>query len=141
MPWLKLLHICAVIVWCGALLYLPALVATSASSRGPGTSRAIGGTWSLRAIYTIVATPAALVAITSGTWLFATRGPLAPWLMTKLALVCLLVLGHGACGMLVLRSERGEYDGLGIAGRVVTATTLLWLAGITGLVLGKPGWP
>jgi hypothetical protein len=51
------------------------------------------------------------------------------------------VLGHGACGMLVLRSERGETAWLGVAGRVVTATTLLWLAGIAALVLGKPGWP
>jgi putative membrane protein len=141
MPWLKLLHIGAVIVWCGALLYLPALVATAARSRSTGTARASGGTWPLRAFYTGVATPAALIAITSGTWIFATQGPLAPWLMAKLALVSLLVLGHGACGLLVLRSERGEYDGLCIAGRVVTATTLLWLVGIAGLVLGKPGWP
>lgn len=140
MPWLKLLHIGAVIVWCGALLYLPALVAAAAGSLSAGTATAIGGT-RLRGFYTLVATPAALVAITSGTWLFATRGPIAPWLMTKLVLVGLLVLGHGACGMLVLRSERGETAWLGIAGRVVTATTLLWLAGIAGLVLGKPGWP
>lgn len=140
MPWLKLLHISAVIVWCGALLYLPALVAAAAGSRSTGTATAIGGT-RLRAFYTLVATPAALVAITSGTWLFATRGPLAPWLMAKLALVGLLVLGHGVCGMLVLRSERGETAWLSLAGWVVTATTLLWLAGIAALVLGKPGWP
>jgi uncharacterized membrane protein len=141
MPWLKLLHIAAVIVWCGALLYLPALVAAAVGSRSTGTAPAGGGTRLLRAFYTGVATPAALVAITTGTWLFATRGPLAPWLMTKLALVCLLVLGHGVGGLLVLRTERGEYAGLVVAGRVVSATTLLWLVGIAGLVLRKPGWP
>jgi len=141
MPWLKLLHISAVIVWCGALLYLSALVAAAANPRSTGTPRASGGAWTLRAFYTSVVTPAALVAIISGTWIFATRGPFAPWLMTKLALVCLLVLGHGACGLLVLRSERGEYGGLAVASRVVMATTLLWLAGIAGLVLGKPEWP
>lgn len=141
MPWLKLLHISAVIVWCGALLYLPALVVAAAGSRSTGKAPASGRPSLLRALYTSVATPAALVAITTGTWLFATRGPLAPWLMAKLALVGLLVLGHGVCGLLVLRSERGEVAGLGIASQVVTATTLLWLAGIAGLVLGKPGWP
>ena len=26
MPWLKLLHIAALVIWCGALLYLPALL-------------------------------------------------------------------------------------------------------------------
>jgi protoporphyrinogen IX oxidase len=141
MPWLKLLHIGAVIVWCGALLYLPALVAAAAGARGAGAAPAGRGMPPLRAFYTGVATPAALVAIASGTWIFATRGPLVPWLMAKLTLVGLLVLGHGVCGLLVLRSERGEHRGLGVAGRVVTATTLLWLAGIAGLVLGKPGWP
>lgn len=141
MPWLKLLHISAVIVWCGALLYLTALVAAAARSHCSGTAPASAGTQLLRAFFTSVATPAALIAITTGTWLFATRGPLAPWLMAKLVLVGLLVLGHGVCGMLVLRSERGEYAGLGVAGLVVTATTMLWLVGIAGLVLGKPGWP
>jgi len=141
MPWLKLLHISAVIVWCGALLYLPTLIAAAAGSRSTSTAPASSGTRLLRSFYTGVATPAALVAIITGTWIFATHGLLAPWLMAKLALVCLLVLGHGVLGMLVLRSERGEYAGLGVAGRVVTATTLLWLLGIAGLVLLKPEWP
>ena len=26
MPWLKLLHIAALVIWCGSLLYLPALL-------------------------------------------------------------------------------------------------------------------
>lgn len=141
MPWLKLLHIGAVIVWCGALLYLPALVAAAARPERTVANGASGRVPLLRAIYTSVATPAALVAIISGTWIFAMRGPLAPWLMAKLALVGLLVLGHGVCGVLVLRSERGEHVGLGVAGRVVTVTTLLCLAGIAALVLRKPEWP
>lgn len=141
MLWLKLLHISAVIVWCGALLYLSAHITADARSRSNGTAPASAGTQLLRAFFTGVATPAALIAITTGTWLFATGGPLAPWLMAKLVLVGLLALGHGVCGMLVLRSERGEYAGLGVAGRVVMATSMLWLLGIAGLVLGKPGWP
>ena len=35
-------------------------------------------------------------------------GPLAPWLIVKLGVVGLLVLGHASCGMLVLRIERQE---------------------------------
>jgi uncharacterized membrane protein len=146
MPWLKLLHIVAVIVWCGALLYLPALVAASGASRGAGVLRTgavrMGdGLQLLRTFYTVVATPAALVAIASGTWIFATRGPLVPWLMAKLALVGLLVLAHGACGVMVLRAERGEHTGLAVAGHAITVLALLCLAGIAALVLSKPGWP
>ncbi len=146
MPWLKLLHIVAVIVWCGALLYVPALVAASAAPRGAGLLRAdlpgaSAGAALLRGVYTGVATPAALVAIASGTWIFATRGPLVPWLMAKLALVGLLVLAHGACGVMVLRAERGEHTGLAVASDMITVLALLCLAGIAALVLSKPGWP
>lgn len=133
MPWLKLLHIAAVTLWCGALLYLPALV--SAAAAGPGVAQP------LRAVYIAVATPAALVAIASGTWIFAAHGPLEPWLVFKLALVSLLVLGHGVCGVLVLRSGRGEHTGLPTAAALVMATTLLSLVGIAALVLRKPEWP
>ena len=38
MPWLKLLHISAVIVWCGTLLYLPTLIASAT-----GASLLVGG--------------------------------------------------------------------------------------------------
>ena len=135
MPWLKLLHISAVIVWCGALLYLPAaVVAAGAPTDGPApAARAL-----LRRIFTGIATPAALVAIASGSAIFLLQGPLVPWLIAKLALVALLVLGHGACGMLILRVERDELWGLDGLGMTVGVTTLLWLAGIAWLVLAKP---
>lgn len=130
MPWLKLLHLVAVIVWCGALLYLPAAMAGAASQAVPRRLP--------RGIFIGVATPAALVAIGSGTLIFVVNGLLAPWLMFKLALVGLLVLGHGACGVLVLRTERGQQAGLRWACRAITMTTLLWLLGVAWLVLGKP---
>jgi hypothetical protein len=53
--------------------------------------------------------------------------------MAKLALVGLLVLGHGACGLLMLRIERGEPAGVR-AGRGGDAhLMLLWLP-------ASPGW-
>jgi protoporphyrinogen IX oxidase len=136
-PWLKLLHITAVILWCGSLLYLPAALAASASA---GTGEVPPDTRHrlLRQIYTLVTTPAALVAIASGTAIFVFQDVMAVWLMAKLGVVGLLVLGHGACGLLVLRVERGEYRWTRGGAWVIGAMTVLWIAAIAWLVLEKP---
>lgn len=136
MPWLKLLHVSAVIVWCGALLYLPLLLATAAApSRAPAA--ALSRYWP-RQVFIGMATPAALLAIGSGTLIFALHGPLAPWLMFKLAGVGWLVLLHGACGLLVLRTERGELGRVRGISRFVTVLIVVCLLGIAWLVLRKP---
>jgi len=137
MPWLKLLHICAVIVWSGALLYLPSMIA--AASRGASPSPA----WPRR-VFIGLATPAALVAIGSGTLVFLLHGPVTVWLMAKLGTVGLLVLGHGACGLLLLRLERRQRDGTVTSMRVSSALVTAWvsacLLAVAWLVLGKPAW-
>lgn len=137
MPWLKLLHITAVILWCGALLYLPGALAATAAAV-PGAVPADTRHRLLRPFYTLVATPAALLAIASGTAIFVFQDVMAVWLMAKLGVVGLLVLGHGVCGLLVLRVERGEYRWTQGLAWFIVATTLLWLAAIAWLVLEKP---
>jgi uncharacterized membrane protein len=136
-PWLKLLHITAVILWCGALLYLPGAVAASASAAA-GSVPTDTRHRLLRPLYTLVATPAALLAIASGTAILVLDDVRAVWLMAKLGVVGLLVLGHGACGLLVLRVERGEHRWTqGLAG-LIAISTLLCLLAIAWLVLEKP---
>jgi uncharacterized membrane protein len=141
MPWLKLLHISAVIVWCGSLLYLPAAIAAAA---GPQPSAAFDPARRglLRSVFTLVATPAALLAIASGTAIFVLEGPVVLWLMAKLGVVGLLVLGHAACGMLILRAERqvagGPRDWTHAWCVVIGSASLLWLGAIAWLVLAKP---
>lgn len=137
MPWLKLLHISAVILWCGALLYLPAALLAAARQPAPAALDARGGR-ALRDLFTLVATPAALVAIASGTAIFVLQGPLAPWLVAKLVAVGLLVLGHGACGLLILRVERRTPGGVRAWSVVIGTASLLWLGTIAWLVLQKP---
>jgi protoporphyrinogen IX oxidase len=137
LPWLKLLHITAVIVWCGALLYMPSAIA-AAASRVPAAAVAPGERRLLRKLFTLVATPAALLAIASGTLIFLLMGPSAPWLIVKLSFVGLLVLGHAACGMLILRAERGHGRWIPVWATVVTAASALWLLAIAWLVLQKP---
>jgi protoporphyrinogen IX oxidase len=135
MPWLKLLHIAAVIVWCGSLLYLPAAIAAAGRGTRAGHRHAL-----VRGLFTTVVTPAALVAVVSGTAVFVLQGPLAPWLIAKLALVGLLVLSHAACGLLILRIQHGK-AALGGERRKCIALGLLMLSGLLGiawLVLRKP---
>ncbi len=64
-------------------------------------------------------------------------GPLAPWLIAKLGVVGLLVLGHASCGLLVLRVERQDSPWTKAA-YAVCALSLLWFATIAWLALRKP---
>lgn len=137
MPWLKLLHITAVIVWCGALLYLPAAIA-AAGARVPAAAVDPTQRRLIRQLFTRVATPAALLAIGSGSLVFLLMGPTAAWLAAKLTLVAMLVLGHAACGMLILQVERGTNRRLPLWTALVTGASVLWLLGIAWLVLHKP---
>jgi uncharacterized membrane protein len=131
-PWLKLLHLAAVTVWCAALLYLPLALTVARDDERFAQHRV------QRLLFTSVATPAALIAIASGTLIFLWQGPLAPWLIAKLAVVGLLVLMHASLGLLVLRSERGETPSLCLGCGAVLAGSLLALAATAWLVLAKP---
>jgi protoporphyrinogen IX oxidase len=131
-PWLKLLHLSAVTVWCGALLYLPLALAAAGEDDRMTQQRV------LRLLFSSIATPAALVAIASGTLIFLWQGPLAPWLVAKLAVVALLVLMHASLGLLVLRSERGDAPVRCLACLAVFSASVLALGATAWLVLAKP---
>ena len=137
MPWLKLLHISAVILWCGSLLYLAAAIGAAARPAAPPLLQA-GGPRVLRILFTLVAGPAALVAIASGTAIFVLYGPQALWLLAKLTAVALLVLGHAACGLLILRVERGLPRRVPAFSAAIAVSSVTWLAAIAWLVLRKP---
>ena len=135
MPWLKMLHMSAVIVWCGTLLYLPLLVRFTADST-PASRYSLQGQWP-RKVFIGVSTPAALLAIGSGTLLFVFNGLIAPWLMFKLLGVSLLVLGHGTCAVLLLRVEADHLGECGICRWLAYSMPIVLLA-IAWLVLRKP---
>lgn len=137
MPWLKVFHIAAIIVWCGTLLYLCAALAVTARPGETGSPAQLRHRL-LRVLFTSVVTPSALLAIASGSTIFLWHGPLATWLIIKLAVVCLLVLSHAACGILILRLERLDAAPVRGPGLVLGAASLLWLGAIAWLVLQKP---
>ncbi|EIK52003.1 hypothetical protein YO5_10125 [Stutzerimonas stutzeri TS44] len=104
MPLLKLLHFAALLCWCGSLLYLPALISAGTQSGDRLFYR--DHSHLTRLVFTLISTPAALLAIGSGTALFLRDGTLADWLIMKLTVVTAMALCHALCGVLVLRVER-----------------------------------
>lgn len=140
MPLLKLLHFAALIGWCGALLYLPALVAAAGDEN---SQYRVDRAWMARQLFIAFATPAALIAIGTGTALFLRDGIVAPWLVLKLVAVAGMAICHTSCGALIMRTERHlELDQpppgiwLSVFTGIVSATFIgatLWL------VLAKPG--
>ena len=67
MLWVLLLHIIALLLWSGALLYLPALVAATHAGRVDLVDHPDDYASMARFVHTHVATPAGLLAIISGT--------------------------------------------------------------------------
>ncbi len=104
MPWLKMLHVATIICWCGLLLYLPALIAQAGGRIAADGSPTLAWNMSHR-LFTLVATPAALLAIGSGTAIVLVEQPLGIWLILKLTAVTAMVGCHALAGMLIVRLE------------------------------------
>lgn len=131
MLWLLALHIAALALWSAVLLYLPALIASGVAT---------GADSPARRLFTHGLTPAALLAIIAGTWLFLLDRNASPWLLAKLVLVCALVVCHGVLAVLLLRAPRLRPAALrrGCLGVGLTAAGLQ--GAIVWLVLAKPAW-
>ncbi|KFC50174.1 hypothetical protein DK37_18215 [Halomonas sp. SUBG004] len=137
MPWLKLLHIAALVIWCGSLLYLPALLLQALQLR-KDAGFAQGTPPMPRFFYNSIATPAALAAIASGTLLFLLHGLLGGWLILKLGAVVVMVVAHGCFGWLILRLEMGIFKGVKMASLCALLLAVLGILGVLGFVLSKP---
>jgi uncharacterized membrane protein len=138
MPLLKLLHFIALIGWCGALLYLPALIAA-----GTRSSEALfyrDHAHLTRMVFTLVATPAALLAIGSGTLLFVQGSVFDPWLILKLSAVAGMVLCHALCGVLILRVERTPERAIGRQCLGLGTLMVALIAVTLWLVLARPAF-
>jgi protoporphyrinogen IX oxidase len=98
-------HIGAVLFWCGGLLYLPALIASTSVGRAEIGSTRRRHDSIARFVYTHVATPAALLAIVAGSVVFLLNQTTEGWLVAKLTLVSGLAIAHALVGLLVLRAE------------------------------------
>lgn len=136
MPLLKLLHFASLLCWCGTLLYLPALIAAGTKRSDPLFYR--DHAHLTRMVFNLVGTPAALIAIGSGTALFLRDGIMAGWLIVKLTTVAGMVLCHALCGVLVLRIERAPEQSVSTRCRFLGASIAALMVATLWLVLAKP---
>lgn len=144
MIWILALHIAALLCWCASLLYLLILVASACPSRRDTSAREQSALPLLyrhqdslaRFVFTAITTPAALLAITSGTAVFLINQTTEPWLIVKMTSIVLLVVGHATSGNLVLKLEAGS----SVRTRAITlasALSVLMLV-VIWIVLAKP---
>jgi len=135
-PHLKALHLAMLLFWCGGLFALPVMLARHDPAIGQADYARIRR--ATHYAYTFCITPAAVLAIASGTGLIFLREVFVTWMFAKLVLVATLVGFHVWIGyVLVAVAER---EGAHRAPR--PALPLLLLLGavlaILTVVLAKP---
>lgn len=96
----KLIHIAAIAVWAAGLLYLPGLFAAHPRSAGSDTAfRRLRH--QTRLIYVALMSPAAVLAVISGTVLVFLAASLGGWIVLKLIAVSGMVVLHVYMGRLL----------------------------------------
>ncbi len=137
-PWVKALHIIAVIAWMAGMLYLPRLYVYHADAeRGSAQSE----TFKVmeRRLLRAIIDPAMIVAWAAGLWL-AWQGGLwgEGWLHAKLALLLLMQVAHAALARWRrdFALDRNRHSARFY--RVVNEAPTLLLVGIVILVVVRP---
>ncbi|MGV3492502.1 MAG: CopD family protein [Ramlibacter sp.] len=136
MPWIKFVHLAALLAWCACLLALPALLALFPLAEGRVARRRVRA--AVRFVFIALASPAAVLAVASGTALVHLTQAYAPWFFAKLTLVAAMVLFHAGCGKLVLvlrERPRSCPPGLLLA---TAGVPLALILGVLWLVLAQP---
>ena len=139
MIWLKTLHLAAIAIWSAGLLGLPGLFVRRTHVADEQSKHRLQAT--VRFLYVGIVSPAAFVAVGSGTALIFLRQSFEPWFTLKLALVGALVTIHILTGLVIIRLfEAGNVYPFW---RFATATvgTLLVVGAILVTVLAKPDLP
>lgn len=139
MVWLKFLHIAAIALWSAGLVSLPGLYLQRAGvPSGPSLHRLQA---LVRFLYASVVSPAAFVAIASGTALIFLRETWAPWFGLKLLFVGVLAAIHILTGLVIIRLfEAGRTYPLWRFS-MATGFTVFGVSAILVLVLAKPELP
>lgn len=136
MNWLLLLHITAMLCWCGSLLYLPAFISAGGVQKDTISEKDIIKISKI--LFTLIVTPCALITIISGTLVFIVMRTTDFWLILKLTLVTGLVICHTLNGWLIFKKKNMSYQILKACCTLVGTSSLLLIIGILWIVLTKP---
>ncbi len=135
-PWLKWLHILALISWMVGLFYLPRLFVYHAESSEPAVHATL--TTMQHKLMKVIMTPAMLVTWLSGILLIASIGASGGWIWIKIAIVFALTGFHGVCGKWRKELAAGTSTHTGRFFRMMNEVPTLALIAIVGLVIFKP---
>lgn len=132
---IKFIHVGAIALWSGGLLALPFLYRQRAGLVDEPLHNLHAFT---RALYVSWVSPAAFVAIGSGTMLIFIEATYELWFSVKLVIVSVLAGIHIFSGLQILRvfEPKGHYPGWRFT--LVLPATLLTVVSILFVVLGKP---
>ena len=145
-PYLKALHIGTIAIWCAGLVALPMMLARHDPSIAQADYTRVRH--ASHYTYTLVVTPAGVVAIAAGTVLIFLRETFVPWMFAKLVLVAGLVAFHAWVGhtLVEVAETAGEHDPpepllpviLGLAPMVAILALVLAKPDLTQVPM--PGW-
>lgn len=139
MIWLKTLHLATIAIWSAGLIGLPGLYVQRARVANAQALHRLHAM--ARFLYVAVISPAAFVAVGSGTALIFLQMPFAPWFSLKLALIGVMVVIHILTGLVIIRLfDEGEiYPVWRFV--AVTAITIGVVVAILVVVVAKPILP
>ncbi|SHI42431.1 CopD family protein [Wenxinia saemankumensis] len=145
-PHFKAFHVAMLLVWCGGLFALPLMLARHDPAIGQADYTRIRS--ATHYAYTYFITPAAVLAIASGTALIFLREVFVTWMFAKLVFVAGLVTFHVWVGyVLVAVAEReGRHNaprpGLPLTLLLVPVIAILFLVLVKPelLEIPVPGW-
>ncbi|WBV43453.1 CopD family protein [Pseudoroseomonas cervicalis] len=136
LAWLKAAHIATLCIWCAGLLVLPGLFIGRVHAL---PKRELKRLWHFTWIgYRVVMSPAAVLAIATGTGLIFGYAVFEPWLYLKLAVVGAMVALHMSYGLALARLAEPEKHFPRLAGLAMLGGATLLILAVLLLVLGKP---
>lgn len=135
----KFIHFMAISIWVAGLISLPSLYVQRAHVQNDEDRFRLQKI--VRFSYIKVLSPAAFIAVASGTTLIFLQSTYLPWFSAKLVLVAVLVLTHVLTGLVIIRLfDEGEvYPPWRFI--TVTALSIVTAVGIVYLALAKPEIP
>ena len=139
MIWLKLLHFAAIAIWSAGLISLPSLYVRRAQVPDDESRHRLQAL--VRFFYVVIISPAAFVAVASGTALIFLRAAFEPWFSLKLLLVGAMVLLHVLTCLIIIRLfEVGKTYPLWRSAAATTLNSAI-VGSILLVVLAKPDLP
>ena len=136
MLWIKALHIVFVVAWFAGLFYLPRLFVYHALSEDTPSRERFKVME--RKLYRGIMTPAMVVALATGLWMWFGYGFSGGWLHAKVALVVLLVAYHFWMRALMLDFARDANRHTHVFYRWVNEIPVVILIAVVVLVVVKP---